>query len=210
MSAVASTFTTARSRSASSATDRARQLGAVLEGDRDGPPVPPSITWWFVRISPLASNTKPEPTPVDGIESGPNPSRALPISTVIVTTAGLAFSATATTASSAVMVERRVRRGRRPALPAAVAGVEPAPVPSMTPTVTTEARVAVAIEIPRITGEPAPDPHDPDGRRSPVCSGRGGAVGRSDIGLGDPRGQGLVGRRQAVDVVHAAYSSLPR
>ena len=58
----------------------------------------PSMTWWFVRMSPEASKTKPDPTPVDGTENGPYP--AWPAeSTVIVTTAGLADSATATTAS---------------------------------------------------------------------------------------------------------------
>ena len=46
-------------------------------------------------MSPEASKTKPDPTPVDGIENGPKPCLA-GRSTVIVTTAGLADSATAT------------------------------------------------------------------------------------------------------------------
>ena len=51
-------------------------------------------------MRPEASKTKPDPTPVDGTENGPYPPWPAE-STVIVTTAGLADSATATAASEA-------------------------------------------------------------------------------------------------------------
>ncbi len=77
-------------------------------------PVASSMTWLLVRMRPLASNTNPEPTPVDGIENGPKPCWPA-ASVVMVTTAGLADSATAMTASLAVMASG--------ALDAAAAGV---------------------------------------------------------------------------------------
>ena len=82
----------------------------------------------------MESKTKPEPTPVAGTEKGPK--RVLTDEEVIVTTAGLAFAATWTTASE----ESRLTLVVLPA--GAGLGVATEPEGRSTATVPTDASVA--------------------------------------------------------------------
>src|SRR4029079_6128912 len=107
----------------------------------------PSMTCALVRISPEASKMNPDPTPVDGTERGTYALRPAD-STVSVTTAGLADSATATTASDEVTVTGVVETLVVVPVPAGVAVARSAaPNPVSSPTVPTDPTTADSIEM---------------------------------------------------------------
>src|SRR5688572_32334192 len=117
-------------------------------------------------MRPEASKTKPDPTPVDGTENGPYPPWPA-ASTVIVTTAGLADSATATAASEAEtltgVVEALVLAAPTGPVPAPRSV---APNPLSSPMVPTDPTTAESMETAR-----TPASHRP----------RNGQIGRAHV-----------------------------
>ena len=131
-------------------------------------------------MSPEASKTKPDPTPVDGTENGPYPASPAE-STVIVTTLGLADSATATTASA-----DETPAGVVALVFVALAGPVPvAPRPVSSPTVPNEPTTADSMDTAR-----TPASHRPRNGREEVAVPTGVAMGSpTSVAADDPPGE---------------------